>query len=427
MKNKKISLEFNELTLDWINFYIKKGKLKNFSRFFEQNSLKTTTSEVNYKNLEPWIQWPSFYLSKSYDEHKLFNLGDCENSNQTTIYDSYQEQGDVCALSPMNCVFKKNKSSIFLPDPWATHEFKNSNKLDNLWKSVSKFVNNNGAGSIGILDIYRLLVGFLRFAKFSNMYHYCYFAFGSIKYKWRRAIFLDLLLSDILINLIEKKKGGYTYISAFFNAAAHIQHHHLYDSSYYSGNNKNEESYSLASVTKVDPLLEIYEVYDKILEKLLNIEGYKIYITTGLQQIENKEPYNQYRPINHKLFFKILNINAKEITPKMSRDMSLSFFNIKDYDNAMNILKSLRTSKDMLFNIDEDHENLEIFLKIKWIGNKGEFKKVFYLEDTIDLYEHVEMISCENSIHTSNGWHAGIDCKDSEIPIWDLAKLIYAD
>ena len=47
MKYKKISLEFNELTIDWISFYIKKGKLKNFSRFFEKNSLKTTTSEVN--------------------------------------------------------------------------------------------------------------------------------------------------------------------------------------------------------------------------------------------------------------------------------------------------------------------------------------------------------------------------------------------
>ena len=35
-----------------------------------------TSSEKNYENLEPWIQWVSFYTGKSYEEHKVFFLNE---------------------------------------------------------------------------------------------------------------------------------------------------------------------------------------------------------------------------------------------------------------------------------------------------------------------------------------------------------------
>ena len=55
-----ISIELNELNIDWIKHYISNGELKNFKKLFDNYQIIETTSESRYEELEPWIQWPSF-------------------------------------------------------------------------------------------------------------------------------------------------------------------------------------------------------------------------------------------------------------------------------------------------------------------------------------------------------------------------------
>ena len=121
-----ISIELNELNIDWIKYYISNGELKSFKKLFDNYQIVETTSESRYEELEPWIQWPSFYSGKSFAEHKCFHIGDFYMNKPRTIYDDFQEKGkSVLAISPMNCFFNEKSNSFFLPDPWEEFESKN--------------------------------------------------------------------------------------------------------------------------------------------------------------------------------------------------------------------------------------------------------------------------------------------------------------
>ena len=85
------------------------------------NSLKITTSENEYKNLEPWIQWPSIYLERKLKEHKIFRLGDIVNYKQKTIFNEFEDLGlNVGVISSMNLNNNLKHPKYFIPDPW-TH------------------------------------------------------------------------------------------------------------------------------------------------------------------------------------------------------------------------------------------------------------------------------------------------------------------
>jgi len=61
----------NELNFDVVGYYLEKGlSLPGFRQLIEKG-LKLTQAESQYKNLEPWIQWPSIHTGKTYDEHMV--------------------------------------------------------------------------------------------------------------------------------------------------------------------------------------------------------------------------------------------------------------------------------------------------------------------------------------------------------------------
>lgn len=75
--NKKIILlELNEINFDAVTFYMKRGdRLPGFNILFKKGNV-TTEAEPKHENLEPWIQWPSVHTGKTYDQYKVFRLGD---------------------------------------------------------------------------------------------------------------------------------------------------------------------------------------------------------------------------------------------------------------------------------------------------------------------------------------------------------------
>ena len=74
MKKRTILLGLNELNFDYIKFYIDQGVLPNFKKIFEIQPPIETTSENEYKLLEPWVQWVTIHSGKSYKEHKYFSF-----------------------------------------------------------------------------------------------------------------------------------------------------------------------------------------------------------------------------------------------------------------------------------------------------------------------------------------------------------------
>ena len=86
MKEKKLFIiQINEVNFDLVEKYINKYHLPNLKKLISNFNIIETSSEKKYHNLEPWIQWVSFYTGKSADEHKILHLNDT-NKNMQTFY-----------------------------------------------------------------------------------------------------------------------------------------------------------------------------------------------------------------------------------------------------------------------------------------------------------------------------------------------------
>ena len=91
---KTILLSLNEVNFSFIEYYIRKGYLKNFKNLLIQNKLVKTQSEKEFKNQEPWIQWVSLHTGKNLSEHQIFRLGDIEKLNYPQVFRKLKIKGD---------------------------------------------------------------------------------------------------------------------------------------------------------------------------------------------------------------------------------------------------------------------------------------------------------------------------------------------
>ena len=66
----KFIIQFNEANFDLIDRYCLEYDLKHIKNYLKSNDKVETYAEDKYENLEPWIQWYSFYTNKSFqDQH----------------------------------------------------------------------------------------------------------------------------------------------------------------------------------------------------------------------------------------------------------------------------------------------------------------------------------------------------------------------
>ena len=106
----------------------------------------------------------------------------------------------------MNLKNNLKSPSYFIPDPWTdTHSDKNFMSSITS-KTISYFVKSNSHLKFDIKYWFYLFLIFLRYFRISNFLLYLKLFFSSFNFKWRKALFLDLLLSDIHYSLFKKKK-----------------------------------------------------------------------------------------------------------------------------------------------------------------------------------------------------------------------------
>ena len=218
---KLLLIELNELNFDLIKRYVEKyPKLFPYlSSLFSLNQ-SNTSSEIEYQNLEPWIQWVSAHTGKDFKDHKIFRLGDIVNSDHEQIFEVIEKKGyRVGVVSGMNVKNSLEKSEYFIPDPW-TNTSSDGTFFSKLIHSVIKqTVNDNSNKKITLKSIFFLVVIFLRFVKIKDYLIFIKHAFMSIGKSWRKALFLDLLLHKVHLKLLEEKKADF---STIFLTQVHI-------------------------------------------------------------------------------------------------------------------------------------------------------------------------------------------------------------
>ncbi|MDB9862707.1 hypothetical protein OAC78_04960 [Litorivicinus sp.] len=318
--------------MDIVKEYISLGyALPNFSKLLSGGMVRTS-AETEVELLEPWIQWASVHTGKSFDEHKIFRLGDITQNKQRQVFEEIESRGyKVGCLSPMNSRNELENPAFFIPDPWTLTHSDNSFASRLLASAMKQLVNDNAQAKLTFGSVWKLCLALLLIVPIRDLLTLSRTLKSSVTQPWRKAIFFDTLLHVVFENLVKRTQPDFAVL--FLNAGAHIQHHYMHSSKVLSNLTgcRNPEWY----VPKgFDPLAELLMAYDGIVGQLTNRVDYEYVIATGLTQKIYSEPEFYYRLKDHAEFLNLLDITYSSVTPRMSRDFLVSFIDNQDRNRA---------------------------------------------------------------------------------------------
>ena len=426
MKNKTILLGLNELNFDYIKFYINQGLLPNFKKIFEIQPPIETVSEKEYKLLEPWVQWVTIHTGKSYDEHKVFRLGDIINNPELSqIFEELENEGlSVGAVSPFNADNRLNNPAFFVPDPWTKTEASGNWIVKALYQAVHQSVNDNAKDKLNLKSMISLGLGLLLYVPIYRWSHYLKTVFNAKK-PGAKAVILDSLLADVHLALWKKHKPDFSNL--FLNSGAHIQHHYLFNSKAYKGNIKNPEWYCPVNY---DPLINILSEYDKQIGKLLSLRNVKILVATGLHQQPHEHLTFYWRLKEHVKFAEMIGVkNFSEISPRMSRDFLVKFNNEVDALNAERLLNSFYASKDDIKIFEVDNRCTSLFVELVYPYDINENDSIYSKESKFKLdnfKSYIAFVAIKNGEHNGTGYlTSNFNLKlEKKINLTDLKSII---
>ena len=404
MKSKFILLGLNELNFDYIKFYINQGQLPNFKKLFEIQTPIETISEKEYRLLEPWVQWVTVHTGKTFDEHKVFRLGDIVNNPELSqIFEELEAEGlSVGAVSPFNSENRLKNPSFFVPDPWTKTNPSGNWIVKSLYQAVRQSVNDNAKSKLNFKSMISLGLGLLFYVPVSRWFHYMK-TVAKGKNPGAKAVILDSLLADVHLSLWKKYKPDFSNL--FLNSGAHIQHHYLFNSKAYQGNLKNPEWYCPDSF---DPLIQILSEYDYQIGKLLKLNNVKLIIATGLHQQPHKHLTFYWRLKEHVKFAEMIGIkNFSEILPRMSRDFLVKFKNETDALNAENLLNSFYASKDDIKIFEVDNRGTSLFVELVYPNDIEDNDSIDSKESKFRLdnfKSYLAFVAIKNGEHNGIGY-----------------------
>ena len=417
MKTKTILLGLNELNFDYIKFYIDLGLLPNFKRIFEIQPPIETVSENEYKLLEPWVQWVTIHTGKTFEEHKVFRLGDIVNNRELSqLFEELETEGlSVGAVSPFNAENRLNNPAFFVPDPWTKTNPTGNWIVKALYQAVHQSVNDNAKSKLNLKTIFSLSLGLLLYVPLARWSHYMKTVFN-VKIPGAKALILDSLLADVHLALWKQNKPDFSNL--FLNSGAHIQHHYLFNSKAYNGNIKNPEWYCPKDY---DPLIHILSEYDKQIGKLLKQKDVKIIIATGLHQQPHEHLTFYWRLKEHVKFAEKIKIeNFTEILPRMSRDFLVKFKNEKDAFKAEKLLNEFHDSEDNGKIFEVDNRGTSLFVELIYPNDINENDSIYSKESNFKIENFKSYLAF---VAIKNGEHNGIGYLTSNFDLKSANKI----
>lgn len=433
---KVIQVELNEISDLVINELISRDKLPNFKKLNENWGFLKTTSETEYQNLEPWIQWVTAHTGKTFDEHQIFRLSDIHNLKHTQIWEELSAKGiESGIIGSMNATRRNTEGGIFFPDPWAKENESHPDDLKPLWSLISSRVQGHATGGIPLGDAIKGFKSCLSY----NLPFGLYYTLGSQlvgqklnpKTKWKLAGYFDLMLAEIFNSIYNKTNFG--YYTLFLNSVAHYQHH------YWRNFDKSPFDPAI-NYTDIesdhDPVTFGYEMYDKILGDIMKLADDKtlVIVVSALTQVpyvekEEQGGMNYYRLNNHQEFSETIGLDsdAYKIFPLMSRDWQVKYEDEPSRKRALDILKNLSINGSPLFNLKENTPGY-IFIETEYTKGVERGDKIMDAQGN----PIAEFNNVFTNIAIKSGHHSGIGNlwvsdtavnSRSEMPLTDLYGL----
>ena len=425
MAQQLLFLEFNEINFESVAFYGARGRLPNLQRLIGDNGWHTTTSEQRYEDLEPWIQWVTAHTGLTLEQHGVFRLGDIVQRDIPQIWELLEALGlKVGAISPMNAKHRLRNPAFFVPDPWTPTEITAPEPVKKLYRAIAQAVNDNAQARLTPASLYALLLGIGRYARPANYARYFALGAGALRKPWRKAMFLDLLLADVFIKQVQATQPHFATL--FLNAGAHIQHHYMFCAEAYDGPQRNPDWYVQHGV---DPVAEVYELYDAILGAVRNgFPRARVMVATGLHQIPHREVTYYWRLKDHEAFLRGLGIDFVRVDPRMSRDFLVSCRDEEQAQQAARLLQ-LAVASDGRPLFEVDNRGRDLFVMLVYAGPIGpDF--TFNVGATVcrNLHQNVAFVALKNGEHSGTGYFldtgAAKGSLPAQFPLADMPRRI---
>lgn len=418
-------LELNEVNFEYVQYYADRNLLPSFQTLLERHSYSETTSENEYENLEPWIQWVTAHTGLSFAEHRVHRLGDIVHSDLEQIWERLADRGlRVGAISPMNAKCRRSDLAFFIPDPWTRTTVIAPPSVKRLYSAICQAVGDNAKARITPISLFYLLFGTITTVKPSKYFRYLQLIIGSARRPWLKPIILDQLLSDLFLKLVRNNKVEFG--SLFLNAAAHIQHHYMFSSAAYVGPMQNPEDYIRKGV---DPLLDVYRAYDTILGDIIkSFPNARIMLATGLHQDPHPSATYYWRLRDHAGYLTKIGVEFISVDPRMSRDFLIHFADATSAGRAKLILESITADDgETLFEVDDQGASLFVMLVYPHNILPGFRYKVG--NETFDSLENdVVFVALKNGQHNGVGYFVDTQAprppKGDQFPLTNLTSKI---
>lgn len=425
MPQQLLFLELNEINFENVAYYCERGLLPNFTALFEENGWCETVSEDSHEEFEPWIQWVTAHTGRTLREHGVFRLGDIVSCELPQIWEQLEDLGfKVGALSPMNARHRVRAPAFFVPDPWTRTDLTAGKRLRNLYTAISQAVNDNAQARLTIRSAFRLFLGFLLYSSVAHYTTYLWLAASSIRSPWRRALLLDLLLTDVFISEVKRAKPDFATI--FLNAGAHIQHHYLFSAACHEGEQRNPAWYLRGGA---DPVREAYELYDGIIGAIRKaFPAARIMIATALHQVPHGEVTYYWRLRRHEEFLARIRVPFVGVQPRMSRDFLVVCASPDQaWAAARRLSSAISANGTPLFAVDNRGTDLFVILSYPHDVSAG---VVFRVED--DEYwlsrDDVVFVALKNGEHSGIGYFVDTNARFQRdrdtFPLSDIPRRI---
>lgn len=403
MKKRLLLVELNEVNFDVVKKYVadEPHLFPTFQKILSWENRKTS-SEAEYDHLEPWIQWVSAHTGQTYQQHGVFRLGDMVRSDHLQIFERVESAGfSVGAISPMNAKNNLAHPKYFIPDPWTETPPDNSWWSINLSTALSQAVNDNASARLSFSTLVILLMAVIKFAKIRNYPKYVAFAFRSLSKSWYKALFLDMFLADLHLNLSSKKNPDFAVI--FFNAGAHIQHHYFHNSPHAGAVEfSNPEWYCKSGD---DPIKDMISAYEDILSGILKDPTYEVILATGLTQKPYTHTKFYYRLSNHEAFLKLLGLDYVSVTPLMTRDFVVHVGADAGALNGMvDGLKNIVANDGIALFNEVENRGDSVFASLTYPNEIDRNTHVILNGEKIFLLDKVAFVAVKNGMHDGTGY-----------------------
>lgn len=392
-------LELNEINFEIAGKYASKYGLSHLQSVIEEST--NTTSETEYNLLEPWIQWVTVRTGMSAKDHKCFNLGDIEDLRHESIFDAMVDQGySIGLVSPMNCYNNRPSGyQIFVPDPWTNTAVTGGWTTKRFYQAIKQAVNDNSSGHVDLKSKLNLVLGIYTHTSFVNFIEIVKYFLKINGKSWRKAIFLDMILSAMLTYQVKKRKLDCGAV--FLNAGAHIQHHYFFNSEFV-GNHKGENP-SWYIEAHEDPLKEVLFLYNNVIKNVKQ-KCDKLIVLTGLSQ--EPYPYSKfyYRVSSLNKLFADFDIPHASVSARMTRDFTVFFedeVQMCKFVERINMFKC--SDGNSVFSIGE-YGKCRIFCYLNYPREITENATFYFGDNEINFHDYVNFVAIKNGSHDQAGY-----------------------